>query len=223
MNKEIELELHGCDDLPIEPLQLTCLLIGHSFISRLKKWLRTPSNPFHLGLGISNIFNYAWLEFPGGSIAANSDTIFNSSLLPVANIIVLDLAGNDLDEAELSEAGLINRLTQFISTLQQKAPAAVIICLQLLKRFDCRHKSVCTYNEEVVNINRECKILFTTTRSTSVWWWSHKGLWGCADVYDDDGVHLSCKPVSDATQDSGMLRYARSIRGAILCAKKAHY
>lgn len=43
-------------------------------------------------------------------------------------------------------------MLHFIKLLKQAAPSAVIICLQLLKRFKCRCKKVDIYNDEVVKI-----------------------------------------------------------------------
>jgi hypothetical protein len=173
------------------------------------------------GLGISKVDSYSWLAFPGGSVANNSTAILSSKLVPAAHIIILDLAGNDLD-SNISESDFIQYLKHFISLLKQAAPSAVIICLQLLKRFKCRSKMAEQYNSEVVQINKEL-MQFFAMRNDGVWWWLHKGLWGNPNVYDFDGVHLSCRPLSEKSNESGMLRYVRSIRGAVLGAIKARY
>ena len=109
---------------------------------------------------------------------------------------------------------MANKLDDFLAEIRKIAPSALIICLQLLRRLQCRSKSVTIYNEHVLEVNKLMRTRVQTAGHT--WWWSHKALWGSDtnSLYKRDGVHLS--PI-------GLLRYMRSIRGAILCVIKTHF
>jgi hypothetical protein len=212
---ECVIEVHGNNDLCPELRSLHCVLIGNSYFTRLKHWLSSPANIFYPNnFGIDRIGTYTWLANPGWSIVKGRDAILQASVLRTADIIIIDLAGNDLDDGNTDHSTLFHRLSSFVDEIRCVAPSATIVCLQLLRRLRCRSKSVNLYNDHVTKVNRMMRARVQT--SARIWWWSHKALWGsdAAAIYKQDGVHLS--PL-------GMQRYLRSIRGAVLCVIKAHF
>ena len=55
------------------------------------------------------------------------DTILHSYVLQTADIIVLDLAGNDLDDRSINPIALVHRLISFLNDLRRLLPCASIV------------------------------------------------------------------------------------------------
>ena len=210
----VDIELFGCAGSFRELRELHCLFIGHSYFTHLHNWLTTAANNFYPNFGIDRIYKYSWLTYPGETIRSCKNLILQSPLLASADIIFIDIAGNDLDDHSVDEKTLIYTLISFVKEIRLFSPNASIVCLQLLKRFSCRVKDIDLYNEQVIRINKYLRTHFVS--ENRIWWWSHKALWSShtEDIFKRDGVHLT---------PFGLRRYMRSVRGAMKCVIKAHY
>ncbi len=129
------------------------------------------------------------------------------------------------DEQILFE--MLLTFTRFVRSINSKC---AITMLQLLHRQHVHKKQMCDmrrsqsgicctqreidgYNKKVDIVNGLLKVRLPATCQAR--YWCHRSLWShkkFETVYDNDGVHLS---------SAGMLKYARSIRGAMLQAIKS--
>ena len=111
---------------------LHCLFVGHNYLAHLNSWLTSAANCFHPDLGIVRIGSYTSLTYPGDSMIMCKDTILYSFALQTANIIVLDLAGNDLDDRSINPIFLVHWLISFLNDLRRLSPCASIVFCSFL-------------------------------------------------------------------------------------------
>ena len=148
-----------------------------------------------------------------------------------ANIIIVDIGGNDLTDNTSDEFILHEMMLALIRHIRFANSFATIIVFQLLHRLHLSNRSICTlrrrrfgvccsneftskYNKhvDVVNIMLKKKM----SALVKVKYWCRKCLWSdkkFTKFYVNHGVHLSA---------TGMLRYARSVRETISYLPRGH-
>jgi lysophospholipase L1-like esterase len=207
-----------------------CVFIGHSFVRQFKDWLQSAKNPFGNQLCLRSVNG---LEFLIAYTVPQMYKLISTgsrNLISGAKTVVVDIGGNDLSDSACDEAVLLEMILALIRVIRSINPECTLIVLQLLHRRHlykkcycvqrrrrygtcCSEESVEAYNKKVDNVNKLLKARLPKVPKTK--YWCHKALWSdtkFAKLYNADGLHLSAL---------GMLKYARSVRGAILHATKS--
>lgn len=204
-----------------------CLFLGHSYIGRLQRWIKSAQNNLGTNLAIDNVT----IDFIVGYTIPQLNRELQKSLNIVArcDAIFIDIGGNDLCDKDCDESVLFEMCKSLISNIRETNANCSITVMQQLhrqhiyKRKICeksreRHEICCSiekvddYNKRIDSFNSLLKSsLYKINRAK---YWCHRSLWSVKKfntIYDADGIHLSAV---------GMKKYARSVRGAIQQALK---
>ncbi len=229
MAAELEIDIFGTMSHEIQVLcsdSRKVMFVGHSFVKRFRDWLLSAKNPFGANLVI------AWLStnfLVGLTIPQLYREVQGScNQIGMSSQIIIDVGGNDLTDDACDEHVACEMLLAFVRYLRSTNSNCVITVLQLLHRRHIYKRRICEqrrvrfgsccsqqviecYNKKVDKVNRLLKECLP--RQAKVLYWCHRSLWAANKfqaVYDTDGIHLS---------PAGALKYARSVRGAILQAQ----
>jgi lysophospholipase L1-like esterase len=204
-----------------------CLFLGHSFIGRLQKWIKSPQNNLGKNLAMDNVT----IDFIVDYTIPQLNRALQKSLNLVArcDAIFIDIGGNDLCDNDCDEHVVFEMCKSLIINVREANANCSIIVMQQLhrqhiyKRKICekrreRHE-ICCSEEKVKAFNKRidsfnCLLKSSLYKINRVKYWCHKSLWSVKKfntIYDADGIHLSAV---------GMKKYARSVRGAIQQALK---
>lgn len=194
------------------------LILGHSFVSRFKAFLREHQGQFSYSLNLSPqqcMVQYA--GYPGGMVPG----IRSGKLETVSDfepqLIVLDLGTNDLCNPANTPDSVAQSLYILSKHLIHTMGVKTIVVMQILHH--CRPSRPVRYpvnvewfNDRVDQTNRLLHVLFS---KEGLVFWKHKGLWeenALRQAILPDGVHLSA---------GGYRKYFKNIRAAVVSAKKS--
>ena len=182
------------------------LVVGHSFPRRLKCYLQTKDiTNFNLnqdtyrvgiwgrgGLNLKNVFDYI-------NVISSSHT----------DCIILDLGANDLDSHSAPcPVSVAQELINFAIFLRTKSRSKFIYLVSQYRRQNPRRKD---YNTVLQTFNAFIQQWCKKNSQDNIRFWPLRNLSDNWQQYQVDGVHFN---------DKGQHRYYRSVRGAILNARR---
>ena len=194
------------------------LLLGHSFISHFKRFLKTNLNTFSYSINLNPrevMVQYA--SCPGATVEKLERTCMSDVEDFEPDVVVLQIGTNDLADPTCTPEKLVKKITGLVRTLLTTYKVKYVAVLQILHRFPSsrptRHKvDVPTFNKKVDDAND----LLTKSLSgvPGCRFWRHKGFWGAHQraTIANDGVHIS--------QSFGQRRYFYSIRAVAVSSLK---
>lgn len=188
---------------------ISAVIFGHSFISRLNKFIAENNDP-----RINSSFNLQYVStniYGRGGLCVH-DAQEHLQIVAETNpeIVYLELGCNDLARKEISPYDLVENMLQLSSILYTSYNVRQIIFGQVLKR-DNLPKHLSDFNDKVATFN----IVFHARCSDDrlpfhqyVTFWKHRGFWNsCTPVLSDDGLHLS---------DAGLIKHYFSVSRALV-------
>ena len=201
----------ACGSVGLDHEPPVVLVLGHSFISRLNHFISRDPSKDNLALEktsvLSFMFDVGHDNQPGNIFSASSQLDLVWELSPDA--VVLDIGSNDLCDRwstpETTMAAIVDlalRITRIPSVRH------VLVCEIIPRLFLPKWKP--NYNAHVHETNR---LLATVLEGLpNVHFWRHRSFSQIPrKLFLQDGFHLN---------DVGMLRYYRTIRGAVMKAYK---
>ncbi|XP_062572922.1 uncharacterized protein LOC134234884 [Saccostrea cucullata] len=194
---------HNMDDVK----RLSVCIIGHSFVSRLQRYMDSNSSLMNLNLDSDN-FN-VWVCARGGLRVSQLKDFIKFKNKP--HVCFIQIGENDILRYEMEK--LSTDILSIASYLHEGMDIPVVIVGQLLRRQPWASSS--DFNAKIVAANNFLKAGCSDLEG--VHFWHHRGFWSDLNFLCYDGVHLQCpgSPVH-VVSSSPMHRYWRSIRSAIL-------
>ena len=188
-------------------------IFGHSFICHLARYIHCTGGWPNMGF-VSSAVRLSFLGLNGGTLHRGNRCILNRPNLARLDairprVVFMQAGGNDLSSAECSPERLAAGILSAAEYLITGHGVHHVIIGQLLPRFSSRCRP--DYNEKVTEVNnRVCKM--AADSALNVTFWHHRGFFRePKSLIAGDGTHLNTH---------GMRKYARSVRAAIILAKK---
>ena len=180
-------------------------VLGHSFISRLKQhFLKTDTYPSFPDSG--HVVHFTGI--PGSHITGPRAKVLQS-LTPASfadiDIVYLALGTNDLDSGTPPHK-VAQHFVSFANYIVVALGVKMVILDQIIPRASPQSAALASCTNQHINT------LLATGEYPHIKIWTHQtGFWNNIQAYLDprDGVHLNQR---------GMVKYWKSIRGAILWA-----
>ena len=186
------------------------LVLGHSYISRLNQYIARDPRRDNLALKKSSALTFmvdVGHDQPGSVFSASSQLDLVWNLSPDA--VVLDLGSNDLcDWGATTESTVLSIVDLALRISRIPGVRHVLVCSIIPRLFVPNWKP--NFNTNVQDTNRLlAKFL---EGMSNVHFWRHRSFsLNHGKLFSQDGFHFN---------DAGMLRYYRSIRGAVMKAYK---
>ena len=195
--------------------QRTLLILGHSFVRRLRDYLAHSCHngiPFGINLGVSDDFGAVIFHGVGGMTVAGlyEEVDLVRTLEPSA--VIMDVGTNNLARGGCDPIELGTSLVRAAQTLLRIDSVREVILCQLLPRVELRttRRARCDFNTARVIVNDKIRSLCADLGH--IHFWPHRGMHRNWQAYfDRQGLHLNA---------AGQRKYARSIRGAALFAAR---
>ena len=199
-------------------MALKAIILGHSFVSRFKAFIREHQNEFSFNLNLSpQQFMVQYAGRPGGTVQSIKEEKLETVGDFPPQIVVLDLRTNDLSNPVNTPESVTHSLYSLRKHIIFSFRVKRVIVMHILHR--CRPTWLIRYrvdvdwfNERVDEANRLLSVLLKGC--PGLVYWKQKGLWqhdALQQAILPDGVHLSC---------TGIKNYFKNIRAAVISAKK---
>ena len=177
---------------------VSVVLVGHSYVRRLRDYMATSSEQANLGLRDVEVHCVGI----GGATLRPGPRHIRNHLRAVSrhrpHVIFLHVGENDL--GRMSDGHITSEILRLVSVLSPLSRSGVVIVGQLVSFPQTRDR----HQSSVRRINDEVR---QNIQSPSIYWRHQCGFQNSSsDVFHPDGVHLSA---------TGMLRYCRSVRAAV--------
>ena len=179
------------------------LILGHSFIRRLREFVNDNSLEYNLTLGIPEPVTVRWRGVGGRTVVKlkEFDLAIVSEFKP--DIIFLQVGTNDLAQRNMSPVTVGSAIEEFVTLLHEKHGVRFICVGQTIKR-----ASPDSFNARVALLARYLKTVLEPLPYAL--YWTHRGFWRSRRPFlSYDGVHLNRE---------GQHKLYKSIRGAVLQA-----
>lgn len=184
-------------------MALKVVLWGHSFVRRFKDFL-TERVIHNAGLDTDK-FDINFVGLGGLSLSQRRRLHSKDDELREADIVIIDIGSNDLCNEMYSPEQFALDLMSYSSFLITGLNVKKVVLMQVLYRECVPYQ---TYNDHVISANVALQTL-VGTRSLSIFFWKHSGMWCCENsIFGPDGIHLS--------KDIGYPKYLRSIRDCVI-------
>lgn len=176
------------------------LILGHSFVKRLKEFITRNDPEYDLALGIEGV-TVRWHGVGGRTI--QKLTAFD---LPIVaefkpDIIFIQMGTNDLTQRHMSPLTVGSAIEELVNLLHDEYGVRSVIVGQTMQR-----AYPLSFNSKVSLLARYLKTVLEPI--SYALYWSHRGFWNPrAPFLSCDGVHLNRE---------GQNKFYRSIRGAVL-------
>lgn len=197
------------------PIPKRILVFGHSFVSRLKDFIRYDSSlRYDLGLAGCPVIQYS--GFPGATVDR-----LHSKLQKILDfnpdIVILVIGTNDLYQPHQSPLSVASAIRDLVDTILYVDGISQVIVLQTLHR----HLPTCQtrypvdpqwFNTRVDEMNRLLIQWLNSSPNGRTYLWRLKGFWSPDCIlsnFAEDGCHLSSR---------GLLRFFNNIRAAVVAA-----
>jgi hypothetical protein len=197
---------------PCDPHVHFVVLLGHSFISRLKYHLKETRN---LNLGLNDAEFALYWQGQGGMLIAHLPRYFDMLMSLKPHAVYIEIGSNDLCKSPVNINQLVDRLFNFVHcVIDASKDVSVVIIGHVLHRdlSATRQANIPRdYNIQVEEFNR-CLVVKAqmSQYQNKIKIWQHKGL--VANVLPyliSDGVHLNA---------TGQHRLLHSIKRAVVTA-----
>ena len=177
------------------------LILGHSFIKRLRRFIVQNTPDYQLNLNITDQISVQWLGVGGRTIAKvrEFDLVEVSRFQP--DIVYLEIGTNDLTQRGMSALTVGSAIEDLVRLLHDNYGVSLVCVGQTIKRspvgnFNCNVKLLAQYLKTVLE-----PLPFAV-------YWTHRGFWRPSSSYlSYDGVHLNRE---------GQHKLYKSIRGALI-------
>eukprot|EP00057_Strongylocentrotus_purpuratus_P010762 XP_011665236.1 PREDICTED: uncharacterized protein LOC105438741 [Strongylocentrotus purpuratus] len=186
------------------------LVLGHSYISRLNQYIARDPKRDNLSLEKSSVLSFMYdvgHDQPGSVFSASSQLDLVWNLSPDA--VVLDLGSNDLcDGRATTESTMLSIVDLALRIARIPGVRHVLVCSIIPRLFVPNWKP--NFNANVQDTNRLLAKFLEGL--PNVHFWRHRSFaLNHTRLFSSDGFHFN---------DAGMLRYYRSVRGAVMKAYK---
>ena len=190
----------------------TILIVGDSFIRRVKEYATRSFGPYH-NLGIDyDIANVVWYGVGGLTIRGHRNNHQEQLFQIRPDIVYIHLGSNDLTCSHTDAEDLGALLEDLVDDFLDGGAKQIVVSQLIFrkKRGLPRSMSEEDYNHKISVYNYFNKISYNANASPEVRYWYHRGLWNEKHTsLTHDGVHLNSR---------GNRNFLRSIRGGILQA-----
>ena len=178
---------------------LRVLILGHSFIRRLREFISTHSDDFPVDfrLAVSEVTRWHGVGARTVAKTLQFDLAVVSSFRP--DIVILQLGSNDLVTFPPLHVGSI--IEDFVRLLHTSYGVKLVCVSQTLRR-----DNAIVFNSKVGLLTRCLRVVLEPLPYAI--FWGHRGFWKArSDFYAPDGVHLN---------EIGRYELYKSLRGAVL-------
>ena len=175
------------------------LILGHSFIRRLREFISTHSDDFYVNFSLAASVVTRWHGVGGRTVAKTLqfDLPVVSSFRP--DFVILQLGSNDLVTFSPLHVGLI--IEDFVRLLHTSYGVKLVCVCQTLRR-----DNATVFNSKVGLLTRYLRVVLKPLPYAI--FWGHRGVWKArSNFYAPDGVHLN---------RIGQYKLYKSLRGAVL-------
>ena len=182
------------------------LILGHSFIRRLRDFIIRNSPTYNLNLNINTPVTIHWHGVGGRTI----DKVRRFDLTEVErfkpDVVILQIGTNDLTRRRSSPASVGSAIEDLVCLLHNEYGVRLVCVGQTVKRHP-----VGTFNANVQILAQYLQGVLEPLPFAI--YWTHRGFWRASRSYlSYDGVHLNTE---------GQHKLYRSVRGAVLhCLKR---
>ena len=197
---------------------LNVFCFGHSFVRHFRNFNRvTPSNNGFPSINLAfspEEFHVAYYGLSGGTVSIDKGRLLQNELGRFTtigpDIVFLDIGSNDLCSPEVTPERLATDIQKIADFLVIGHGVQVVVIGAILPRLNTPN-AVPDYNDRVAKANSLLQSI--CDERVCLQFCKHEKM-GCnaTDLYYSDGIHLSTV--------SGYPKYFRSVRGAILRARK---
>ena len=195
------------------PNLLSVCLIGHSFITRLERYMQ--SNIHLRNLNLDRDLFFVSTRARGGLHVSQIGIADFLSFTNVPDMCFIQIGENDIGRFDCSR--LSRDILSLAAFIHEGVGISCVIIGQLLRRQPWASSR--DFNRKVVTINQLLKDGCSSL--DGVHFWRHRGFWADFNFLCRDGVHLRCpRPSVHVVSSSPMHRYWRSVRSAILHYKR---
>ena len=196
------------DSEEVLPTLIKVVVIGHSFVRRLRDHLTSERGQGHnLGLdpNMVNVVMYAQGGMTADRLRQHHFQFIRNQL---PDIVYIELGCNDLTDPSLSPAQIATDLHNLAHSILQLGVSQVVVGQTLWREDAGIPDDMPDYNMRVVHLNNHLQQQLRATPGSS--FWHHRGMWRSSHpIISVDGAHLT---------RIGNHRLYRSIRGAIIQA-----
>ena len=190
--------------------QAEILIIGHSFVRRLRDYLVRVYGQFN-NLNIQyNVANIDWFSVGGATV----ETFLYQQLQVIEqyhpDIVYIALGSNDLARWDADPVQVGTLIEDLVRQMRHLNVSQVIVGQTIFRGEHGIPHQILDYNERVVYLNAYLSFALQDDAIPGSFFWHHIGMWNNhLLVLGRDGTHLN---------RLGLHRYYRSVRGAILRA-----
>ena len=190
------------------------LLLGHSFISHFKRFVKASRPYFNFSLNLDpREVMVQYSSLPGANVQSLRDSRLTDVKDFEPDIVILQIGTNDLADPKCTHDMLVYARKDLVDTLLYTYHVRYVAVLQILHRFPSTVPT--KYKVDIVSFNGKVdlsndllsKVLLLIDHCR---FWRHKGFWGeqQSQTVAPDGVHLS--------SPFGQKRYFYSLRAVIV-------
>ena len=175
------------------------LILGHSFIRRLQKFIEHHIGHLDLSLQITAPADITWHGIGGRTVAKTIKFDLHVVRSTRPDIVIVQLGTNDLPFQSPLQVG--SELEDFVRLLHDSYGVKFVCVRQTI-----RQRSFTAFNKNVDLLTRYLRVVLEPIPYAI--YWGHRGFWKARhNFYAADGVHLN---------SMGLYKLYRSFRGAVL-------
>ena len=185
------------------------LILGHSFVRRMKVFLRnnTVNSSLNEHFGLENSCIVKLIGNGGRTVERLMRHDLRAAIATKPAILVLEIGSNDLSDPSEDPEIIGETITAFVDVWRYEIQHKFTVICQVIPR---RNPPFPKYNRRVERLNKCLQDSLADSRVVK--FWRHRGLNNpTRDIYVRDGIHLN---------KLGHKALYRSYRGALLYALK---
>lgn len=177
------------------------LILGHSFIRRLREFIARNASDYDLKFNICDSFTIRWHGVGGRTVSKLKQFDLSVVAQFQPDVVFLQIGTNDLTLRGMSAVKLGSEIEDFVRLLNEEYGVRFICVGQTIRR---EHRG--DFNANVSILAQYLKTVLEPLPFAI--YWTHRGFWrSCRPYLSYDGVHLNRE---------GQHKLYKSIRGAVL-------
>ena len=177
------------------------LILGHTFIRRLRDFIVKNVSDYHLNLNLTGSVAVQWHGVGGRTIAKFRQFDLGEVLRFRPDILFLQIGTNDLAQRGMSPLTVGSAVEDFVRLLHDEYGVCLICVGQTIRRH-----LVGNFNNNVQLLVQYLKTVLEPLPFAI--YWTHRGFWRASSSYlSYDGVHLNRE---------GQHNFFKSIKGAVM-------